>query len=175
MPPFKRGQQGVNLVEVLVTLTIVSLSLTFGVPAFESLRLKSDRSSAMMELMSAATLARSEAALRGTPVTVCASTDGEKCSGTSDWSRGWIVFQDPDRELSFSDGANVLHVTRFPAPSFTLTADDNIGAGITFGLFGFPQPSSGILTYTDSVVSRRIQLTHVGRLNVSEVSPETSG
>jgi type IV fimbrial biogenesis protein FimT len=166
-------QRGVNLVELLVTISIAALSLTLGVPAFDHVRVRADRSSAMIELIAAAKLARSEAALSGTPVSICATSDGLSCNGSTDWSNGWLVFRDADEDLKTPDPSDVLAVTRFERSQFTITADDKIGAGITFGLFGFAEPGAGEFTYTDQAASRKVQLTHVGRLNVIEIAPQS--
>lgn len=169
-----RGQQGINLVELVVAMSIAAISLTLGVPAFESLRINADRSSAIIELVAAARLARSEAALRGTAVSLCPSTNGTSCSGGSDWSSGWIVFRDEDEGLSIDAQNEILKVVRFDNPRFTITADDAIGAGITFGHFGFSRPSFGTLDYSDSHASRTLELSYIGRLHVTETVSESS-
>ena len=174
MQSTRTRQLGINLVELLVTISIATLSLTVGVPAFEGLRIRSDRTSAIIELVSAARLARSEAALRGIPVSLCPSTDGSSCSGEDDWSNGWIVFHDQDRDLTIDDQTEVLKVVRFEHPLFVIAADDRIGAGITFGLFGFADPASGAFAYSDAQAARTLQLTYIGRLNVIEPAPESS-
>jgi type IV fimbrial biogenesis protein FimT len=168
MRNLQRRQRGITLTELMVTISIAALSLSLGVPAFEQVRVRSDRSAAIIELVSAATRARSEAAVGGSPVSLCASTDGITCSGALDWSRGWIVFHDPDENLAIADQADVITVVRFENARFTITADANIGPGITFGLFGFASPATGQLTYIDAAASRTVQLSYIGRLNVVE-------
>jgi type IV fimbrial biogenesis protein FimT len=168
----RRSQRGVNLVEILVTICILTISLTMGIPAFQTMKLNADRSSALIELIAAVRLARSEAALRGTPVSVCASTDGRACSAAADWSSGWLVFRDADEDLTVEDQAQVLKAVRFEHTDFTITADDNVGGGITFGVFGFSSPTAGSLTYRDQQASRRLALTYVGRLHVTEAAAE---
>ena len=166
----RKPQQGVNLIELVVAMSIAALSLTVGVPAFVDLRVSSDRSSALIELVAAAKLARSEAALRGQAVSVCASVNGTTCSNSNNWSTGWIVFRDPDRDLVVaSSSADIIKVVRFDNPRFTLTADrDTINGGITFSLFGFATPASGNFSYSDSQTARTVQLTYIGRLHILE-------
>ena len=170
----KTNQRGVNLVELIVTISIASISLSLGLPAFDQLRTRADRSAAMIELVSSAKLARSEAAIRSIPVSICPTTDGVSCTGDNDWSNGWVVFLDPDRNLTVADASDILDVTRFERTQFTLVADNQIGSGITYGLFGFATPDSGQLTYTDSLVSRRVQLNPVGHLEIIELGAPSS-
>lgn len=170
----RRSQTGVNLVELMIVVAILAISLTLGVPGFQSLKLRSDRSAALIELVAAVSLARSEAAQRGTPVSVCASSDGVACSGNSDWTGGWLVFHDADRNLAVAAQADVIKVVRFEHVRFSITADDDIAGGITFGTFGFSTPTAGGLTYTDALAARAINLTYVGRLHVTEATVEPS-
>lgn len=164
----KHQQIGVNLVELMVGISIAALSLAVGVPSFESLRTRSDRSSAMIELISAARLARSEAALRGSVYTLCASADGTTCSRSADWSTGWIVFADPDANGAVANQTDVVKVVTFVNPQFTLTADNDIGGSITFGTFGYATPSYGQLKYMDHQTTRLVQLNYIGRLHVNK-------
>ena len=87
---------GFTLVELLITIVVVSILLAMGAPAFKDF-IKNNRVTAQTnDLVSAIQLARSEALKRGTDMVVCASNDGEKCTGKDTWSDGWIVFSDFD-------------------------------------------------------------------------------
>jgi prepilin-type N-terminal cleavage/methylation domain-containing protein len=166
----QRHQRGVNLIEIVVAMSIAAISLAVGVPSFQNLRISSDRSSAIIELVSSARLARSEAALRGTPASICTSTDGETCSGSSEWTDGWLIFRDVDgdHQLDTSEDTLVKQV-RFRNPQFTISAISGITDGMTFRQFGFVNPpqAPGQLQYEDSQESRCLDLTFIGRFNVS--------
>jgi type IV fimbrial biogenesis protein FimT len=85
---------GFTLVELLVTLVVVSILLAVGAPAFQDF-IKNNRVTGQTnDLVSAIQLARSEALKRGTNMVVCASTDQATCTGKDTWARGWIVFSD---------------------------------------------------------------------------------
>jgi type IV fimbrial biogenesis protein FimT len=170
MSAFRRAQTGINLVELMIVICILGLSVGLGVPGFQSLKIRSDRSSALIELVSAVTLARSEAAMRGTPVSICASANGTSCSGARDWSTGWLVFRDADRDLVVEAQSQVIRVVRFENAQFNVIADQQIAGGIIFGTFGFSSPTAGSLTYRDALEARNIQLTYVGRLHVTEAA-----
>ena len=89
-------ETGFTLVELLVTIVVVSILLAMGAPAFKDF-IKNNRVTAQTnDLVSAIQLARSEALKRGTNMVVCASKGGGKCTGKDTWTDGWIVFSDFD-------------------------------------------------------------------------------
>lgn len=95
-----RIQGGLSLVEVLITLALAGLLLTFAVPSFQSLQARRARDAALAALTNDFALARSEAVKRGHSVTVCPSGDGTQClAATStngwEWKQGWIVHLSP--------------------------------------------------------------------------------
>ena len=87
---------GFTLVELLITIVVVSILLAMGAPAFKDF-IKNNRVTAQTnDLVSAIQLARSEALKRGTNAVVCASSDQSTCTGKDTWAEGWIVFSDYD-------------------------------------------------------------------------------
>jgi type IV fimbrial biogenesis protein FimT len=85
-------EPGFTLVELLITIVVLTIVLAAGVPAFQSF-IKNNRVTAQAnDLVSTIQLARSEALKRGTNTVVCASDDQAKCTGKDTWSDGWIVF-----------------------------------------------------------------------------------
>jgi type IV fimbrial biogenesis protein FimT len=88
-------EKGFTLVELLITIVVISVLLATGVPAFQDF-IKNNRLTAQTNgFVSAIQLARSEAVKRGTNTIVCASSNGTSCSDNkNDWVKGWIVFSD---------------------------------------------------------------------------------
>lgn len=90
-------ESGMTLVELLITIVVLSILLALGVPGLQNF-IKSTRVSAQAnDLVVAIQLARSEAVKRGTRGVICASDDEATCSGSDDWTTGWIVFSDIDQ------------------------------------------------------------------------------
>lgn len=91
----KKGEQGLSLIELLATLTVVAVLLGMGVPAYDSLVEDNRLVSNTNELVAAMHFARSEAIKRGTDVRICISNNANVgaagCSGGTDWSAGWNV------------------------------------------------------------------------------------
>lgn len=82
---------GFTLYELMITLAVASIIISFGVPGFQKMVQDSRSVSHTNDLVTALNLGRSEATRRGAPIDICASSDGATCSGSTDWSAGWIV------------------------------------------------------------------------------------
>jgi type IV fimbrial biogenesis protein FimT len=96
-----KSQLGFTLYELMITIMIVGVILTFGVPNLIQFTQNSRMTSSANDLHAAFHLARSEAARARTNITICASADpmgaASNCDGT--WDQGFIVFVDDDGDL----------------------------------------------------------------------------
>jgi type IV fimbrial biogenesis protein FimT len=87
----KEKNGGFTLFELMVTISVAAVIVSFGVPAFTSFIQNNRATTHTNDLVTALNLARSEATRRGAAVTVCSSTDASTCNGDDDWSTGWVV------------------------------------------------------------------------------------
>jgi type IV fimbrial biogenesis protein FimT len=71
-------------------------------------------------------VARSEALRRATPVTICPSTDLQVCTGTTDWSKGWIVFTDSGTAGTVDPTDRIIQT--WPAPGANSVVTLNYGS-----------------------------------------------
>jgi type IV fimbrial biogenesis protein FimT len=105
-----RYLKGFTLYELLITLLIVGVILSFGVPRLASFTQNSRISAAANDLHSSFQLARSEAVRASVNITICASSDSmdanATCSGTLD--DGLIIFVDTNGNIERDAGENVL-------------------------------------------------------------------
>jgi type IV fimbrial biogenesis protein FimT len=125
----KPNQTGFTLYELLITLLIVGVVLTFGLPNFADFTANSRITSTANDLHAAFQLARSESARAKTNITICASADAtaadSDCDGT--WDQGYIVFMDLNGDIARSGvGETVLRAHAGIAEGVTLAiADDS--------------------------------------------------
>lgn len=107
---------GFTLVELMVTVSIVALVLTMGVPSFQSSVRANRLTTTANEFLAALSFARSEAVKRGISVTLCKSVDKDvdapnylaRCStATTGYESGWIVFVDYDGKGSIDASKNI--------------------------------------------------------------------
>jgi type IV fimbrial biogenesis protein FimT len=82
---------GFTLFELMVTVAVAALILSLGVPGFRSFIQNNRATTHTNDLVTALNLGRSEATRRGASVLLCSSSDSATCSGSNDWSSGWIV------------------------------------------------------------------------------------
>jgi type IV fimbrial biogenesis protein FimT len=69
------------------------------VPGLHTFHLDNQRATVVNGFLHSLFLARSEAIKRAQTVSVCRSTDGRNCDARSgDWTGGWIVFANRDRD-----------------------------------------------------------------------------
>jgi type IV fimbrial biogenesis protein FimT len=90
---------GMTLVELLTALAVFAVLATLAAPSFGTLHLNSRRTAVVNGFLHTVFLARSEAIKRGLVVSVCRSSDGQRCAPGVDWSTGWIVFVNRDRDI----------------------------------------------------------------------------
>jgi type IV fimbrial biogenesis protein FimT len=107
-----RRQTGFTLVEQLTVLTVLSVLLAVSAPQLGPQLERQRLRAASSELLHALRFARANATLAGRPVVLCPSEDGESCTTRSDWSGGWIVYADGNRNQGFDAGEEMLLVHR---------------------------------------------------------------
>ncbi len=140
----KDRQNGFTLYELLITVMIMGVILTFGVPNFLEFTRNNRMASASNELLAAFTLARTEAVKRKVPVTVCSSLNplaaNPACGGT--FADGCIVFADEDGDLVADAGEEVVRRVG-PVPD-GITLQTNGGANyLSYAGTGFSRGDVG--------------------------------
>ena len=150
----KRTQAGFTLYELLITVLIVGVILTFAVPNMQDFARNSRMTSTANDLHAAFHLARSESSRAKTNITVCASansmTAAANCGGT--WDQGYIVFVDTNGDLNRA-GADetVLRAHPEAAEGVTLAVADD-ATYFSYSSTGLGRPNVGGNTAVSQVV-----------------------
>ncbi|MBT8130923.1 MAG: GspH/FimT family pseudopilin [Gammaproteobacteria bacterium] len=87
-----KRQSGFTLGELMVSLAVAGITLSVGVPGFSDFIANQTQTNATNDLVTAMTLARSEAIKQNRYVSVCKSNNGSDCATGDNWNGGWIVF-----------------------------------------------------------------------------------
>ncbi|MEM7083579.1 MAG: GspH/FimT family pseudopilin [Pseudomonadota bacterium] len=91
------GERGLTLLELLVTLAVGTLLLTYALPSWSTVLANGRQSAAVNRFVTSVLLARSIAITQRTHAIVCPKADGPYCDLDGDWSRGWLVMRSPDQ------------------------------------------------------------------------------
>ena len=107
---------GLTLVELMITILVLALLLVQSTPSLQSLVHGNRMRTEAHRLLGAINLARSEAVLRNTAVSLCplvlSASGSAQCGGN--YAGGWFVFANRDRDRVVDKGVDeVLQV--FPA------------------------------------------------------------
>lgn len=83
------NQRGLTLIELLLTLVLLSVIASIALPGFHQLIIRNRNQAAMDELNALLQHARSEAVIRKRMLELCPSTGGKKC--TTNWQHPWLL------------------------------------------------------------------------------------
>ena len=168
-----RREGGFTLLELIVTLAIVAIVLSAGVPSYRGIVMDNRLASQANLFATSIKLARSNAVKYQRNATVCSSANFDAalptCSSDADWSDGWIVWVDKDRDNTV-DAANdeVIRVAEPVAGTTTFTSAAR--TEFTYNSRGFIN-ATDILSLCDNRTAetgRDITIRPSGHLNISQ-------
>ncbi len=105
-----KNNHGFTLIELIVTMAVISIVLLTGIPALTQMTNSNRLVSQINSIAGSLALARSEAIKTGGTVTLCASNDGATCNEATNWESGWIVFTDKDKDNAVDAGVDTIIV-----------------------------------------------------------------
>jgi type IV fimbrial biogenesis protein FimT len=162
-----RRAGGLTLLELLVVCALAGIVLGLAAPGFDRMMLDARRTSQVNAFVRALHLARSTAIRRAVPVAICASVTGSSCLARArDWSAGYIVFANLDRDspAQVDAGEPVLHVQRVERITVSANRD---------ALVYWPVSMAGTtatVSFCDargSSAARAVIISHTGRPRVA--------
>ena len=104
---------GITIVELVVSLAVVAILVTSGVPAFSNFIQSNRLGKSSFDLFVTINLARSEAVKRRTRVVLCRTANPmattPSCGGTPNtWTTGWLVFASGDGNNTYEVATDTL-------------------------------------------------------------------
>jgi type IV fimbrial biogenesis protein FimT len=168
----QRKVSGFTLLELLCTLGIVAVVLGFAVPSFARMLADAELRAASSGLSVALAGARLRAVETRQAVSVCPLDAGGRCAPGSDWSRGWMVFDDPRRagvpanrdavvEVARQSGAGSIRSTSGRALLTFRPDGTSAGSNVTLSLCNADHPGLG----------RQVVVNNVGRTRSGPLPP----
>lgn len=165
--PDRRPAGGYSLYELLMTLALVSVVLLVGMPSFGRLAAEQRLRSEVDRLFHAVHLARKASVTRRRAVTICPSADGASCRDGMDYSAGWILFVNSDRdEPPVRDAQEALLAARRVEPQVRIHANRR---GFTFRSTVL-RATNGTLVFCDRsgrAATRALVVSYTGRPRVT--------
>ncbi len=168
-----KRERGFTLIELMTTLGVAAIVLSVGVPSFRTIVMDNRLVTHANQFVGAVNLARSSAVRFQRNATACPSANFDAavptCSATTDWSNGWIVWVDKNRDAATS--ANEVVSVFGPLPE--ASSFSSVGtAGFTYDSRGFALAGGDDLTMCDDrtgETGRFIRVNAVGRTNISRL------
>ena len=164
----RRRTRGFTLFELLITALLIATLLAVSIPSFSSILARQRQRVELDALCHAVHLARKESIMRRKVVSLCPSDDGLTCKPGTDWSRGWLMFENADRDSPprIDPGEPVLRQHTVD-PAITIRANRR---GFTLRAV-FLRATNGTLVVCDAaghVAPRALVVSYTGRPRVAE-------
>lgn len=178
------GAAGFTLVELMVTIAIVALLLTIGLPSFQEAMRSNRVATASNGLMGAVAMARTEAVRSTRGGGVCGSNAaGTSCQNAANWSNGmlvWVNGTNAGNAPAFDAGDAIVRRVE-PTTNVSLTVPSAPAGGSGFqirfnqqGMIDGPAGANRTMTLTPSTcpsgkqLVRILTMTPVGQVNLAK-------
>lgn len=160
---YNTKEQGLTLIELIVTIAITLLLLSSGYSSLQGYLMRQERALFLSDLKNTLAYARSRAFLDNTAFTLCGSLSKHKCHMQKDWSSGFILFENPKKD-GLIDNTLILRTIPgvkygkiyFTGPRGAVHID---GSGMTMSIGTFiycPHPPFNTLEEIDGLVLNRV-------------------
>ena len=167
---------GLTLIELLITLTIGSITLTLAVPAMGTLISHNARTSAINTVVTHIQLARSEAIKRGKQTILCPSNDGITCLSSTRWNDGYILVLDENSNKRADAGDLVIQV--FQGMDERIAINSTVGRKrILFNWLGMSPGYNLTLSFCDQqqvIDPKAVIVSNSGRPRLSDTRSDGS-
>lgn len=161
---------GFTLIELMITVAIMAIVLTLGVPSFRDFIMNNRITTQANEFVASIQTARSLAIRHQRPAQICVSANPAAatpaCTASTDWTQGWFVWVDLDRD-SAVDNNEVMRVTQ-PLEG-TTTFDSAARDSFTYDPRGLVDNGDTLDLCDDrpDETGRRITISAAGRVNIA--------
>ncbi len=159
---------GFTLYELVITVMLLAVLASLAFPGFSALLARQKQRVEINTLFGAIHLARKESILKRRVVSICPTADFLQCGARSDWSHGWLMFENVDRDSppSVDAGETILRRHRV-ADSISIDANRS---GFTLRAT-FLRATNGTIVVCDSqdrVRPKALVVSYTGRPRVAD-------
>jgi type IV fimbrial biogenesis protein FimT len=164
------SQHGFSLHELLTSVSVVSVLSTGTVAAMQPLLERERLTTEVNQLLTHLNLTRSEAIRRATPVTLCKSVDGVRCTEAGRWEQGWMVFVDSDNDQQIGEDEVVVRVQQSLTPGHTVELRAALARNnsITYQPSGESEKNGTFIFCGRNAAAKTVIVNFVGRARASD-------
>lgn len=170
---FYKNNLGFSLFELIITVSIISIIVSFAIPYFNNHMAKLEQEKILRQLQSSLVFAKSQANVHRANVVICSTQDFKTCQNQY-WQNGYIIFIDRNRNkyLDFEDIVLRIEVTALKYGSLTWRgALSSPSLQFLSQHNGLPIGSNGSFFYcsTENIQPKRILLSKMGWIRIETI------
>jgi len=111
-------KNGFSLIELIVTISILATLTTIAIPSYQEMISKNRLVAVNNDLMTALALARQKSITFSKDAYLCELLDETTCNEkrpfNADWTKGWMVFVDNNRNAKLDDSDTISYISYHP-------------------------------------------------------------
>lgn len=163
--------RGLSVIELLVTLSVISLFLVSVIPNLNPI-IAQERSTVLTNTLAGAlAYARTESIMKQINIITCQSNNGSECNESTNWHNGWIIFADNNSNQQRDPDEQLLRV--YPATT-NGTKAKFWKYYVKYKPDGRSYPNGSFLICHPGIgVGKALVMFHTGRLRLSKT--QTNG
>jgi type IV fimbrial biogenesis protein FimT len=164
--------RGFTLYELLVTIILVVMISGLAIPSFSASIARQRQRVEINALFHAIHLARKESIMRRKVVSLCPSRDGRNCSPGRDWSSGWLMFENSDRDSPPRNDPNESILTNHRVDDQVRISANRKGFTLRAT---FLRATNGTFVFCDPkkrIAPRALVISYTGRPRVAIRTPD---
>lgn len=169
----KQTQEGFNLIELMIAVSIISILLSIGVPSYIESQKRNNADSNILKMKSAMNMAKQQAIYQAREIIICPPNNAVNGCGTN-WSQGAIIFAAADATIS---GTTISGISDSEIISRIYGVKNTVGSFTSnkgvykFGQNGF-STTPGAITYCDASNSygKTLSISSAGKVTLQDFS-----
>ena len=165
-----KNRHGFSLIELLVTLSIASVLVSYALPSISNLRSNKTLQNERDRLTVSFAFARNFAITQQKNVVVCPSLSRIQCDNQSNWYQGWIVFEDTNRNRVKDENEQLLQYEN-PMNNIVKATSSVFRSKIRFNSVGFAPGTNVSINFCDmrgAEYALAIIINNAGRIKQSK-------
>ncbi|WP_339511538.1 GspH/FimT family pseudopilin [Pseudomonas sp. RL_15y_Pfl2_60] len=168
-----KQQQGLSLLELLITLAVLAIALSLSLPGLQRMQQANALSSFSAELVHFIRFTRHQALAKGKRITMCPLDESQTC--TKVWAKQISVFEDLDGNRKLDPKDTLMKVLDIPARIELKWRGVGAGKSLHFNGRGITSISNGTfrLGVTGSEQMRHVIVSRLGKVKTRKVTQPT--